>query len=98
MKLWDKGFDTAEFVNTFTVGRDREMDLYLAQYDTLGCMAHAQMLSECGLLSKDDNEKLQKELKNIYKTAVEGNFKIADDVEDVHSQIEFLLTDRKSVV
>ena len=55
MKLWDKGFDTAEFVNRFTVGKDREMDLYLAQYDALGCMAHAQMLSECGLLSKEDN-------------------------------------------
>ena len=59
MKLWDKGFDTSEFVTRFTVGRDREMDLYLAEYDALGCMAHAQMLSECGLLGKDDNAKLQ---------------------------------------
>ncbi len=94
MKLWDKGFDTAEFVNRFTVGKDREMDLYLAQYDALGCMAHAQMLSECGLLSKEDNEKLQSGLKDIFKMASEGRFEILPDVEDVHSQIEFLLTEK----
>ena len=94
MKLWDKGFDTEEFVTRFTVGKDREMDLYLAQYDTLGCMAHAQMLSQCNLLSKEDNQKLQQELKKIYQTALDGKFEIAPDVEDVHSQIEFLLTEK----
>lgn len=94
MKLWDKGFDTSEFVTRFTVGRDREMDLYLAEYDALGCMAHAQMLSECGLLGKDDNDKLQQELRKIHAIAVDGKFEIAPDVEDVHSQIEFMLTER----
>lgn len=93
MKLWDKGFDTDKFVNTFTVGKDREMDLYLAKSDSLGCMAHANMLCKVGLLSSDDNQKLQEGLKKIYQKAIDGNFVINDDVEDVHSQIEFELTE-----
>lgn len=92
MKLWDKGFDTEEFVNRFTVGKDREMDLYLAQYDVLGCMAHAKMLNKTGLLSDEDINALIPELKKIYAKALEGKFVIEDDVEDVHSQIEFELT------
>lgn len=92
MKLWDKGFDTNEFVTKFTVGKDREMDLYLAEYDVLGCMAHANMLAKVGLLSDTDNTALQGELKNLYKKAQDGRFVINDDVEDVHSQIEFELT------
>jgi len=92
MKLWDKGFDTSEFVTKFTVGRDREMDLYLAEYDVLGCMAHANMLAKVGLLPQADNAALQGELKNLYKKAQDGKFVIEDDVEDVHSQIEFELT------
>ncbi|MCQ2251296.1 MAG: argininosuccinate lyase [Bacteroidales bacterium] len=91
-KLWDKGFDTNEFVTKFTVGKDREMDLYLAEYDVLGCMAHANMLAKVGLLSVADNTALQGELKNLYKKAQDGQFVINDDVEDVHSQIEFELT------
>lgn len=92
MKLWDKGFDTDNFVNTFTVGRDREMDLYLAQFDVLSSMAHAKMLASVGLLSQDDADKLHQGLKQLYKKALDGKFVIEDDVEDVHSQIEFELT------
>ncbi|MCQ2973852.1 MAG: argininosuccinate lyase [Bacteroidales bacterium] len=92
MKLWDKGFDTSEFVSRFTVGRDREMDLYLAQYDVLGCMAHAKMLNKVGILSNDDTNSLIEELKKIYSKAENGKFVIEPDVEDVHSQIEFELT------
>ena len=73
MKLWDKGFDTEEFVNRFTVGRDREMDLYIAQYDVLGCMAHAKMLAQTGLLSNDDNNSLQSVLKKLYQKANRGH-------------------------
>ncbi len=92
MKLWDKGKPTDKEIETFTVGRDREMDLYLAKYDVLGSMAHITMLESIGLLKKDELIELLAELKNIYKIADEGNFVIEDDVEDVHSQVELMLT------
>ena len=89
MKLWDKGFSVDEKIDRFTVGKDRELDLYLAPYDVLGTMAHITMLESVGLLEKDDLDALLPELKAIYKQACEGSF---DDSEDVHSQVELMLT------
>lgn len=82
---------TAE-IEKFTVGRDREMDLYLAKYDVLGSMAHTTMLQSIGLLEADELEVILKELKNIYAIADRGEFVIEDDIEDVHSQVELMLT------
>jgi argininosuccinate lyase len=79
-------------VELFTVGKDREMDLYLAKYDVLGSMAHITMLESIGLLSKDELTVLLAELKNIYAIADSGNFVIEEGVEDVHSQVELMLT------
>ncbi len=81
-----------EEIEKFTVGRDREMDLYLAKYDVLGSMAHITMLESIGLLQKDELQLLLKELKEIYKEAEAGKFVIEEGVEDVHSQVELLLT------
>lgn len=93
MKLWQKeGVSTAEQIERFTVGRDREMDLYLAPFDVLGNLAHAQMLETIGLLSKDELGLLTAELKTIYQLSQAGQFVIEDGVEDVHSQVELLLT------
>ena len=92
MKLWEKNFEINKEIERFTVGRDREMDLYLAKYDVLGSMAHITMLESIGLLEKDELKQLLAELKNIYQLAERGEFVIEDDVEDVHSQVEMLLT------
>jgi len=92
MKLWEKNFEINKEIERFTVGRDREMDLYLAKYDVLGSMAHITMLESIGLLEKDELTQLLAELKNIYYLAERGEFVIEDDVEDVHSQVEMLLT------
>ena len=92
MKLWEKNFQVNKEIERFTVGRDREMDLYLAKYDVLGSMAHITMLESIGLLEKDELTQLLAELKNIYQLAERGEFVIEDDVEDVHSQVEMLLT------
>ena len=92
MKLWEKNFEINKEIERFTVGRDREMDLYLAKYDVLGSMAHITMLERIGLLEKDELTQLLAELKNIYHLAERGEFVIEDDVEDVHSQVEMLLT------
>lgn len=97
MKLWQKNTDSLKDVETFTVGRDREFDLLLAPYDVLGNMAHATMLETIGLLTEKEKNDLLDELKKIYqKTQSTGadTFAISDDVEDVHSQIEFLLTQK----
>ena len=91
-KLWDKGFDEDARIDAFTVGRDRELDLELAPYDILGTMAHIKMLQKAGLLSKEDLEALLPELKALYSMASEGKFEIEPDVEDVHSQVELMLT------
>lgn len=93
MKLWDKGYSTDSFVEEFTVGRDRELDLYLAEADVLGNMAHMKMLHSIGLLSDADCEALAEGLKKIYRQVLAGEFTIAEGVEDVHSQAEFLLTE-----
>ena len=92
MKLWEKNFEINKEIERFTVGRDREMDMYLAKYDVLGSMAHITMLESIGLLEKDELAQLLAELKNIYKACEKGEFVIEDDVEDVHSQVEMLLT------
>ena len=91
-KLWTKNVQMTEEIEKFTVGRDREMDLYLAKYDVLGSMAHITMLESIELLQKDELQLLLKELKEIYKEAEAGKFVIEEGVEDVHSQVELLLT------
>ena len=91
-KLWDKGKATNEEIERFTIGRDREMDLFLAKHDVLGSMAHITMLESIGLLGKDELPILLKELKAIYALAESGKFEIEEGVEDVHSQVELLLT------
>jgi len=94
MKLWQKNIESLKEVEQFTVGKDREFDLLLAPFDVLGNIAHAKMLATVGLLTKEEAEKLVKELKEIYKNIQHSTFNIQHDVEDVHSQIEFLLTEK----
>lgn len=91
-KLWEKNFEVNEEIERFTVGRDREMDLYLAKYDVMGSMAHIKMLQSIGLLEKDELEALLDELDNILAVCERGEFVIEDGVEDVHSQVELMLT------
>jgi argininosuccinate lyase len=91
-QLWEKNTKVDLTVEKFTVGKDREMDLYLAKYDVLGSMAHITMLETIGLLSTDELKALLKALKEIYLSADAGRFAIEEGVEDVHSQVEFLLT------
>ncbi|MBR6980837.1 MAG: argininosuccinate lyase [Prevotella sp.] len=93
-KLWEKDFEVNSEIERFTVGRDREMDLFLARYDVLGSMAHITMLESIGLLTVDELAVLLRELKDIYKLCERGEFVIEDGVEDVHSQVELMLTRR----
>jgi argininosuccinate lyase len=93
MKLWQKaGSATNELIERFTVGRDREFDLVLAEYDVQGSMAHAAMLESTGMLSKEENSSIQQALQNMLQDIREGRFRIEEGVEDVHSQVEFNLT------
>ncbi|WP_316802010.1 argininosuccinate lyase [Pedobacter nototheniae] len=94
MKIWQKNIDVNKFVESFTVGKDRELDLQMAKFDVLGSLAHTEMLETINLLTADELKTVQKELKNIYAEIESGNFKIEDSVEDVHSQVEWLLTER----
>lgn len=94
MKIWQKNIDVDTFVENFTVGNDRAMDLHLAGADVLGSLAHTQMLHSIGLMTAEDLAAVQAELKKIYKDIQAGNFEIEAVVEDVHSQIEMLLTQR----
>lgn len=91
-KLWEKNFEVNKEIERFTVGRDRELDLYLAKYDVLGSMAHITMLESIGLLGKDELPVLLEELKKIYAMCEQGDFVIEEGVEDVHSQVELMLT------
>ncbi|MDR1557488.1 MAG: argininosuccinate lyase [Tannerellaceae bacterium] len=91
-KLWEKHVRVDQEVETFTVGKDREMDLYLATYDVLGSMAHITMLESIGLLTREELRLLLAGLKQIYTLAGEGRFVIEEGVEDVHSQVELMLT------
>ena len=91
-KLWDKGFEINAEIERYTVGRDRELDLYLAQDDVLGSMAHITMLESIGLLEKGELAALLAQLKDIHAQILQGNFEIEDGIEDVHSQVELMLT------
>lgn len=93
-KLWEKNVTVDHDVETYTVGRDREMDLYLAPFDILGSLAHITMLQSIGLLSQDELTRLSDELREIYKVAENGDFIIEEGIEDVHSQVELMLTRR----
>lgn len=92
MKLWDKGYAVDDKIDKFTVGKDRELDMFLAPFDVLGTMAHITMLQKVGLLSDSDLKQLLPELRAIYQTTQDGTFVIEDGIEDVHSQVELLLT------
>ncbi len=94
MKLWQKDIDVNKAVENFTVGNDREFDLLLAPFDVLGNIAHAKMLASVGLLTNEESEQLTNELKNIYASIQHSTFSIQNNVEDVHSQVEFLLTEK----
>ncbi len=93
-KLWEKNFSVNEEIERFTVGRDRELDLYLAPYDVLGSMAHVTMLCSIGLVERGELDTLLHELKAIYAQCERGEFTIEEGVEDVHSQVELMLTRR----
>ena len=93
-KLWDKGFEINTEIERYTVGRDRELDLYIAQDDVLGSIAHVTMLESIGLIGKDELPHLLTELKNIYRQTLRGDFTIEEGIEDVHSQVELMLTRR----
>lgn len=91
-KLWEKSVQVDRDVERFTVGKDREMDLYLAPFDILGSLAHISMLQSIGLLTAEELKQLTEELRNIYRDTETGKFLIEEGVEDVHSQVELLLT------
>lgn len=92
MKLWEKGIPVNEAIEKFTVGKDRELDLNLAPYDILGSMAHIKMLESVGLIASDELPVLTEELKKLYKQSRSDDFIIEEGVEDVHSQVEIMLT------
>ena len=94
MKLWEKSVKIDKDIERYTIGRDREMDLYLAPFDVLGSMAHITMLESIGLLEKDELDVLLAEMRKIYADAVAGNFEIEEGIEDVHSEVELILTRR----
>ena len=94
MKLWDKGFSTDEKIDRFTVGHDRELDLHLAKYDVIASKAHARMLGKIGLLTDQETTALIDELEHIAMTIEDGTFVVEDTFEDMHSKIEFLLTQK----
>ncbi|TZF81700.1 argininosuccinate lyase [Pedobacter sp. BS3] len=94
MKIWQKNTDVNKQVEAFTVGQDRELDREMAAFDVLGSLAHTRMLESIGLMTQSDLELVQQELKNIYREIESGQFTIEDSVEDVHSQVEWLLTQR----
>lgn len=94
MKLWDKGFSTDKKIDHFTVGNDRELDLLLAKYDVIASKAHAKMLGKIGLLTQDETQSLVTELDAIAATIEKGEFTIEDSFEDMHSKIEYVLTEK----
>ncbi len=94
MKLWDKGFSTDKKIDHFTVGNDRELDLVLAKYDVIASKAHAKMLGKIGLLTKEETQALCDELDQITKSIEDGKFIIEDTFEDMHSKIEYVLTEK----
>lgn len=93
-KLWEKSTEVNKAIEKFTVGKDRELDLFLAPHDIMGSLAHTQMLESIGLLEKEELEQIHQELRSIYELVESGEFKIEEGVEDVHSQVELMLTNR----
>lgn len=93
-KIWDKGFDANKRVEDFTVGKDRELDLRLAKHDIAGSLAHIKMLVEIGLLKPEEEKTLRRELERILAEVEQGRFSLDEDAEDIHSQIEAMLTER----
>jgi argininosuccinate lyase len=98
MKLWEKGIPTDKQIEHFTVGNDRELDLVLAKYDALGSIAHAKMLGQIGLLTAEETTSLVDALTDIIADIAVGNFEIEDSFEDVHSKIEYLLTEKPGIL
>ncbi len=94
MKLWQKDTQSLKSVEKFTVGNDRELDIYLAPFDVLGSLAHIKMLASVGLLTKEELIILEDELKHIYQLIQNGDFKLDEGVEDIHSQVELMLTQK----
>jgi argininosuccinate lyase len=94
LKLWQKDKSSLKEVEKFTVGNDRDLDIYLAPFDVLGSLAHTKMLESVGLLSKEELVVLEVELKNIYQLITKGNFTLDEGVEDIHSQVELMLTQK----
>lgn len=94
MKLWDKGYDIDGFTESFTIGKDKELDVMLAKVDVLGNMAHLKMLHSIGLITGEELEMLEQALKEIFREVEAGNFRIEEGIEDVHSEIEYLLTQK----
>lgn len=92
MKLWQKNTESLKEVETFTVGKDRELDIFLAPYDVLGSLAHIKMLHKVGLLSENELHELENGLRDIYADIIAENFQLEEGVEDIHSQVEFILT------
>ena len=94
MKLWQKDKAALAEVEKFTVGNDKDLDIYLAPYDVLGSLAHIKMLESVGLLTKEELQSLETALKEIYKQTETGHFKLDEGVEDIHSQVELMLTQK----
>lgn len=94
MKLWQKDKVSLDAVEKFTVGNDRELDILLAPFDVLGSLAHIKMLATVNLISNDELHLLEKELKKIYRETIADNFKLDNGIEDIHSQVELMLTQR----
>lgn len=94
MKLWDKGFSIDKKIELFTVGNDREIDMHIAKYDVIASLAHAKMLHSIGLISEKEWKELEIGLKDIASEIENGTFKIDDSFEDVHSKIEWELTQK----
>ena len=94
MKLWDKGYDIDGFTESFTIGKDKELDVMLAKADVLGNMAHLKMLHSIRLITGEELEMLEQALKEIFREVEAGNFRIEEGIEDVHSEIEYLLTQK----
>ena len=93
-KLWDKGYEPDKMIEEYTVGDDRELDMRLARYDVQGSLAHIAMLETIGLLTREELEKLTAGLKEIAAEIEAGRFEIEPGTEDVHSQVELILTRR----
>ena len=94
MKLWQKDFNVNKDIEDFTIDKDKEYDLYLAPYDVLGSLAHAMMLKEAGIIDQEELDSVVKGLKEIFKQVTGDGFRIGDGIEDIHSQVEILLTEK----